>query len=123
MDFTVGERDTAAAVGSGVVEVLGTPVLIAWLEAATLQVVPAPVGEVSLGVRVDVEHKSPSAVGSRVRATATLVSVDGRRLGFRVIAHELPPGSQVPGRELATGLIYRVLVGHDRFLGALAAGG
>lgn len=123
IDFTVGERDTASSVGSGVVEVLGTPVLIAWLEAATLQVVPAPEGMVSLGVRVDIEHSAPSAVGARVRCTATLVALDGRRMGFRVIAHELPPGSQLPGRELAAGIIDRVLVDRQRFLGALAAGG
>ncbi len=33
--FTVGETDTALAVGSGSLEVLGTPRLLAWCEAAT----------------------------------------------------------------------------------------
>ena len=33
--FTVGEDDTALAVGSGALPVLGTPRLLAWLEAAT----------------------------------------------------------------------------------------
>ena len=35
LTFTVTDDDTAAAVGSGSLPVLGTPRLLAWLEAAT----------------------------------------------------------------------------------------
>ena len=38
LTFTVGPDDTARAVGSGSLEVLGTPRLLAWLEAATCAV-------------------------------------------------------------------------------------
>jgi predicted thioesterase len=36
MQFTVTDDDTALALGSGEIPVLGTPRLIAWLEAATV---------------------------------------------------------------------------------------
>ena len=34
-EFVVSDADTAVAVGSGSLPVLGTPVLLAWCEAAT----------------------------------------------------------------------------------------
>lgn len=110
MDFTVNEGGTAAAVGSGVVPVLGTPTLIAWLEATTLQVVEMPEHSVSLGVHIDVAHLAPSAVGEQVACEATLESAAGLRLTFRVAARN------ADGTPIATGTIDRVVVQRERFL-------
>ena len=111
--FVVAERDTAEAVGSGVVPVLGTPVLVAWLEATTLDVVEMPPGAVSLGVHVDVAHLAPTALGTEVVCEAELVAVDGLRLTFDVAA------CNSDGTAIGRGTIARVVVDRTRFLARL----
>jgi len=113
MTFEVAQSDTAAAVGSGTVAVLGTPILVAWLEAASLQVVEMPAGALSLGVHIDVSHTAASAVGETITAEATLSAVDGLRLTFAVEARN------EAGTTVGNGTITRVAVDRDRFLGRL----
>src|SRR6202050_4833476 len=83
-----GPRDTAAALGSGDVPVLGTPRLLALAEAATVRGLDGALapGQTSVGTRVRVEHTAASPVGMRVTLTAELTAVDGRRLAFAVEA-------------------------------------
>ena len=85
-EHTVTEDDTAAAVGSGSVGVLGTPVAIAWAEGATVAAVAdhLEAGTTTVGTRVDVRHLQPTPPGRTVIATATVTSVDRRRLTFDV---------------------------------------
>jgi predicted thioesterase len=115
LTFVVSERDTAVALGSGDVEVLGTPRLLAWLEAATLAAAADLVGpaETSVGTRVELEHQGPSGVGARVTVTADLAHRDGRLLRFVVAAHD---GDD---RLLASGTVTRVVVDRERFLARL----
>jgi fluoroacetyl-CoA thioesterase len=110
----VGQDDTAIAVGSGDVDVLGTPRLIAWWEAATTKAVSAELdaGATSVGTSVDIEHLAPTAVGEQVRATAVLAGVDGRKLRFDVTAHQ---GEALIGQ----GRITRVVVDRARFISSL----
>lgn len=114
MTFQVESTSTAAAVGSGTAEVLGTPVLVAWLEAATLQVVEMPAGALSLGVHIDVAHVAASAVGETITTEATLTQADGLRLTFNVSAHN------ESGAQVGHGTIVRVAVDRERFLSRLA---
>lgn len=113
---TVTAADTAEQVGSGTLAVLGTPVLVAWLEAATLQVVDLPDESVSLGVRVDVSHLRGSSVGETVTCTARLESVTGVRLAFVVTAVDSA------GVEVGNGRIHRVVVDQQRFIAGLRQG-
>jgi len=89
-EIVVGEQHTAPRIGSGRVRVLATPVMINLMEAAALDAVENLIqaGHQSLGTRLDVRHIAATPVGMRVRATAKLVSVDGRTLEFRVEAHD-----------------------------------
>ena len=67
---TVSEDDTAEAVGSGSLPVLGTPRLLAWCEAATCAAV-APcldAGQTTVGTRISIEHLAPSPVGPTSRS-------------------------------------------------------
>ncbi|MGZ4592735.1 MAG: thioesterase family protein [Actinomycetes bacterium] len=110
----VGAGDTARALGSGDLEVLATPRLLAWCEAATLAAVGALEPDRStVGTRVELEHLRASAVGQQVELAAELVHVDGRLLRFEVAAVD---GSGVlVGRAVIT----RVLVDRQRFLSRL----
>jgi len=56
-DMVVGEADTALALRSGTVEVLGTPRLIALCEEASCRAVAAALadGTTTVGMKVDVD--------------------------------------------------------------------
>jgi predicted thioesterase len=114
--FTVTHDDTAVAVGSGSLPVLGTPRLLAWLEAATCAAVEPALGPgaTSVGTRVALEHAAASPVGAEIEAVATSAYVDGRLHRFAVAARDTASGKVV-----ATGEITRVVVDADRFLGRL----
>ena len=115
--FTVGEDDTALAVGSGSLPVLGTPRLLAWCEAATCAELADSLadGETSVGTRVTLEHQRASAVGQEVEVTATLVHEDGRLRRFGVQARHR--GGSSAGAVVGTGEVTRVVVDAERFLG------
>ncbi len=116
LEFEVTDGDTAAALGSGSLAVLGTPRVLAWCEAATcasLEPVLEP-GSTSVGTRVALEHLAASPVGARVVVTATPVHVDGRLHRFAVGVQAMD--REGPGRLLATGEITRVVVDIERFL-------
>ena len=112
-EFVVSEADTASAVGSGALPVLGTPVLLAWCEATTCAALDLPDGSTSVGTRVALEHLAASKVGATVVVTATVAYVDGRLFRFEVDARE--PG----GKLLGSGEVTRVVVDAERFLGRL----
>ena len=65
-------------------------------------------GEGSLGTHVDVSHLAATPVGFTVSVEAELVAVDGRKLAFKVSAHD--------GKDLiGEGRHKRVVVGWERF--------
>jgi len=117
LSFTVGDDDTAMAIGSGSLPVLGTPRLLAWCEAATCaEIEPALAeGETSVGTRVSLEHLAASPVGAEVEVTATTAYVDGRLHRFTVAARHTSDGKVV-----ASGEVTRVVVNGDRFLGRIS---
>lgn len=117
LHFTVGDDDTAIAVGSGTLPVLGTPRLLAWLEAATCAALEPSLaaGATSVGTRVALEHSGASAVGQEVAVTASATYVDGRLHRFTVAARHVGGN----GKVVATGEITRVVVDAERFLGRL----
>src|SRR5580700_7750491 len=89
-ELTVGVEHTAPSIGSGLVPVLATPVMINLIEAAALAAVERllPGGHQSLGIHLDVRHFAATPIGMRVTATAELTAVDRRTLSFQVEAHD-----------------------------------
>lgn len=113
---TVGETDTAAALGSGNLPVLGTPRLLAWAEEATCAALAASLsdGRTSVGTRVQLEHVGASPVGAEVRVSATVVYSDGRLVRFEVVAEHTSDEKLV-----GHGEVTRVVVDRERFLSRL----
>ena len=111
----VGAADTAEAVGSGDLPVLGTPRLIALAEQATVAAVAALLaeGQTTVGTRVRFDHLYPTPVGGTVTASAELAHRDDRLLRFAVAAHD------GDGRLVGEGEITRVIVDAKRFLAKL----
>ena len=109
--LVVTEADTAIALGSGTVPVLGTPRLIALCEEASCRAIAGelPSGLTTVGINVRIDHLQPSPPGAEVIAEAVLVKVDGRRLTFTVSA------SDERGL-VAVGKVVRVVVDVERFM-------
>lgn len=106
----VTDADTARALGSGDLDVLATPRVLAWLEEATCAALDLPPEQTSVGTRVEIEHLVASPVGATVTATATVVHTDGRLVRFQVVALD------AAGALLASGEVRRVAVDRERFL-------
>lgn len=107
----VGPDDTALAFHSGEVPVLATPRLIALCEEAALGALGSalPDGQTTVGMRVQLDHLAPTAVGHQVTAEATLEKVEGRRLTFLVSATD-------ERGLVAAGKVTRVIVDVDKFM-------
>ena len=110
--FTVTAQDTASALGSGDLAVLGTPRLLAWMEQATVASLAPGLGahETSVGTRVELEHLVALPVGATVVVTAEPTYEDGRLRRLSVSAQD------VSGRLVATATVTRVVVGRERFM-------
>jgi fluoroacetyl-CoA thioesterase len=109
--LVVADADTALALRSGDVPVLGTPRVIALAEQATVEAIDGklPEGRTTVGYQVQLAHLSPTPVGGTVVAEATLEQIEGRRLTFRVAVND--------SRGLvAAGRVTRVIVERARFL-------
>ena len=107
---TVTEQLTAAALGSGNVNVFSTPALIALLEAAAIDALKGhlPDGQTSVGTALNVKHLAATPVGMVVTATATLDAIDGRRLVFTVSASD-------EVERIGEGTHERFIVNQERF--------
>lgn len=88
LTFPVTPDLTAKAVGSGTLEVLATPIMIARMEQAAWTAVAPHLadGESTVGTLMNVQHLSPTPVGMEVTCRAELVQAEGRRLVFQVSA-------------------------------------
>ena len=89
-ETTVTSANVAMNVGSGVVRVFATPMMIALIEkAAVLSVEPfLQEGQSSVGTKINVSHVAATPEGMKVWAETELVEIDRRRLVFKVAAYD-----------------------------------
>ena len=113
---TVATSMLASEVGSGGLDVLATPALIALMEQAACRAVAAELtsDQTTVGTRIDIRHLAPTAPGVEVRARAELIEVDGRRLSFHVEAFDAH-------EKIGDGTHERALVDPARLLARAAA--
>ena len=111
IEMTVTDDDTAEALRSGSVPVLGTPRLVALCEEACCQAIDGSLPEscTSVAKRLQFDHLVPVAVGGVVWAEATLDRIEGRRLVFTVSVSE-------SSGLVAAGKLIRVIVDRQSFL-------
>ena len=87
-EMIVTDDKTAAAIGSGSVNVFATPWMIAMMELSACNAL-APyyeAGQSSVGTKLNVSHDAATPVGWRVRAEAEVIEVDRRRIVLSVSA-------------------------------------
>ncbi len=115
-ETVVSDRNTAAAYGSGSVDVFATPAMVALMENAARHAVADALlaGSTTVGTALDITHTKATPVGRTVRATATLTEVDGRALTFHVVASD-DEGT------IGEGTHKRAVVDVERFMSKLGA--
>ncbi len=113
-ETVVGESNTAAAMGSGDMDVLATPAMVALMENAAMNAVAGelPEGSATVGTAVNVSHIKASPVGTVIKASAELAVIEGRKLTFRVTAAD---GSGTIGE----GTHIRYVVDREKFISKL----
>lgn len=113
--LVVAERDTASRLGSGTVDVLGTPAVLALAEGACCDAVADGLDpdETTVGAWAEVEHLRAVPVGTEVCAHAVLTGHHGRRLEFSVTV-------ETGGETIARVRHRRILVERERFLAGSA---
>jgi predicted thioesterase len=89
-DDVVTEDKLAKNVGSGLVRVYATAMMIALTEkAAVLSVEPfLEEGQGTVGTLVNMSHVSATPLGMKVWAETELVEIDRRKLTFKVAAYD-----------------------------------
>lgn len=102
---------TAAAVGSGTLEVLATPMMVTLMEATASESVASSLGEgqSTVGTRLDVVHSAATPVGMEVVCDTELIEVDRRRLVFRVTVRD-------GAGEVGSGTHERFIVDDEKFM-------
>ncbi len=111
LELEVTENDTAIALRSGSLPVLATPRVVALVEEVSVAAVGDALeeGTTTVGMKVQLDHLAPTALGRTVVAESTVAEIKGRRISFQV--------SVTDDRGLvAVGRVTRVVVDVDRFL-------
>ena len=90
VQLTVSTADTALSMGSGTLEVLATPAVVALMEQAACKVLEhsAEPGTTTVGTHISIEHLSASPVGASVTAKAVLTQAEGRKYCFDIEAYD-----------------------------------
>ena len=86
----VTAANTAAAMGSGELNVIATPALAALVEKACWQSVAPELdpGCGTVGTKLELAHNAPTPVGMMVRCESELTAVDGRKLTFSAVMYD-----------------------------------
>ena len=108
---TVNDSNTAAALASGGVPVFGTPMMIALMENAALQLAAKYLeeGQTTVGTRIEVSHTAATPVGMQVEATAKLEKIDGKLLTFSMTASD-------EAGPIGEGMQIRAIVDEKKFI-------
>ena len=112
--LVVTDDVTAVKIGSGDMDVLATPAMMALMENAAMLAVAdeLPEGCTTVGGHIASSHLKPSKVGDTVTATAEVVKVDGKKIEFKVSAYS---GDVLIGE----GSHLRFVVDRERFMSKL----
>jgi predicted thioesterase len=86
--MVVTPKDTSIAHGSGNLEILATPALVALMENTALKCLDGALdeGQETVGTVINVKHVKATPVGKKITCRATISRVDGRRVSFLIEA-------------------------------------
>ena len=89
-EIVVTKDVTAAAIGSGMVDVYATPMMISLMENTCAKSVASHLqaDESTVGTHVNVSHCAATPIGMKVYCESELIEIDRRKLTFKVSAYD-----------------------------------
>lgn len=114
----VVQSNTAAAVGSGLLPVFATPMMIALMENAAVNAIQGVLepSEGSVGTFIQTSHDAATPLGMTVTAKATVTAVEGRAISFDVEAFD-------EAGPIGKGTHRRFLIANEKFMAKTNAKG
>ncbi|EOL44325.1 thioesterase family protein [Enterococcus caccae] len=114
-EFVVGAKETAKEIGSGDLDVLATPVMIAMVENTAKEYLHKQLApeETSVGTVIEAKHLRPSKVGAQIIVKVKVDSQEKTKINFSFEAFD-------NGQTIATGTHQRAVILTDVFLDKLA---
>lgn len=109
-EITVDETMLASHVGSGIVDVYATPMMIALMENTAAKCLDQFLdeGETSVGVMINTTHDAATPAGMKVVVQATISAVERKKVTFHIEAKD-----EVD--VIGTATHDRFIVGKDKF--------
>lgn len=110
----VAPEETAASVASGMLDVYGTPMMIALMEKVSFELAQAELneGESTVGISVNIKHNKANKVGDEVSCESTLVKIEGKKLVFDLkVTHD--------GVLVGEGIHERFIINTEKFISKL----
>lgn len=109
--FKALPQHSARSQGSGGLDVLATPSLVAFMKNVAYDFLEKQLdaGQTSVGIGLDLEHLAPTKIGRTIKVNLLEHSQEGRKNHFSLEAFD---GDKRIGKALHT----RVCVDHQRFL-------
>ena len=86
LTWEVTDEMTAKRIGTAGSKILSTPNMLSLMEACALELAKEYLeeGMTTVGAEAHVRHLAPTPVGMKVTATATLRSLEGRKMWFDI---------------------------------------
>lgn len=86
LTWEVTDEMTAKRIGSAGARILSTPNMLSLMEGAALELAKSYLeeGMTTVGAEAHVRHLAPTPVGMKVSATATLRSIERRKMWFDI---------------------------------------
>lgn len=109
--LVVDNTNTAAAVGSGGLDVFSTPAMIGLMEMACKLCAQKELEDSlgTVGISISVKHKAATPIGMEVRCECELVEIDRSRLVFNVKCFD-------ELEEIGEGIHERFIIDNAKFL-------
>jgi len=101
--------NTAKKVGSGSLDVLATPMMVALMEQAAVQALVLDDAQTSVGTYLDIQHIAATPVGMKVWAEAKIIGIEGRKVVYHIEAYD-------EKEKIGEGKHERFIVNSDKFL-------
>lgn len=117
--FLVLESHSAKKMGSGDLEVLSTPVLVAYMEETARDLLKKYLDKElgSVGSNININHIAPTKIGSTVKVKAEIIDIIKERfIKFNITAFEI---TNDENKEIGNAEHTRVIINNSKFLSKL----
>ena len=115
--FKVEDKHSAKNMGSGDLDVLSTPMLVAFMEETSKDLLNKHIEDEfgSVGSNININHIAPTKVGAEVEITSEIIEIIKEKIiNFKITAFEISNNEQK--KEIGNATHTRVIINNEKFL-------